>query len=225
MDLLRKYTLIFFDLDGLLVNTEDLHFQAYQKMCKDRGFDLPWDFKTYCYIAHGSSEGLKEAVYKEFPALYEKEPNWSVLYAEKKKAYLWVLEKGNISLMPGVDRILEFVKQNAIRSSVVTNSAKELTDAICKKLPALASLPNWITREDYQNSKPSPDAYLEALKRHAKPDDKVIGFEDTVRGWRALNLAGIEGVVVSSSLHEDFQEELSQNKVAQFYSFDELSLS
>ncbi len=225
MDLLQKYTLIFFDLDGLLVNTEDLHFQAYQKMCRDRGFILPWDFKTYCHIAHGSSEGLKEEIYKEFPGLYAKEPDWPVLYAEKKKAYLWVLGKGKIALMPGVDKVLEFVKSFSIRSCVVTNSAKELTDAICKKLPALQSLPNWVTREDYQSSKPSPDAYLEAMKRHAKLGDKIIGFEDTVRGWRALHLAGVEGVVISSCLHDSFQKELNQNEVTQLSSFNELALS
>ena len=225
MDVLQKYSLIFFDLDGLLVNTEDLHFQAYQKMCRDRGFTLPWDFKTYCHIAHGSSEGLKEEIYKEFPGLYAKEPDWAVLYAEKKKGYLSILEEGKIALMPGVARVLEFVRSSSIRSCVVTNSAKELTDAICEKLPALKSLPNWITRGDYKGSKPLPDAYLEAKKRHAKSEDKIIGFEDTLRGWKALHAAGIEGVVISALLHEGFQKELDQNGVVQLSSFDELLLS
>ena len=90
-------------------------------------------------------------------------------------------------------------------------------------LPILRSLPNWITREDYKRAKPAPDGYLVAKARYTKPGDKIIGFEDTVRGWKALHSAGIEGVVVSSCLTPAFQKELEPYQVLQVSSFSELS--
>src|SRR3990167_8292628 len=108
MDWIQQYSFILLDFDGLLVNTEALHFRAYQKMCADRGFALTWDFSKYASIAHSSAEGLRLSIYADFPALNNQEPDWTVLYAEKKKAYQDLLLLGEIQLMPGVDLFLSF---------------------------------------------------------------------------------------------------------------------
>ena len=34
MDWIKKYQLFLFDFDGLLVNTEEMHFLAYKQMCE-----------------------------------------------------------------------------------------------------------------------------------------------------------------------------------------------
>jgi HAD superfamily hydrolase (TIGR01509 family) len=202
--LLQNYDFIVFDFDGLLVNTEHLHFQAYQKMCFDRGFTLSWDFARYCSIAHVSSEGIQKQIYEDFPLLKQQEPNFSVLYAEKKKAYEEMLAQGKISLMPGVERCLDTIRRQKIRSCIVTNSFRKQVEKICEQIPLLQAIPFQITREDYVNPKPCPDAYLAALQRYANPQDKVLGFEDTIRGYRALQSAGIEGVLIANKCPEGF---------------------
>ena len=85
---INEFDLFLFDLDGLLVDTEYLHYQSYQKMCLDRGFVLPWDFVGYCSMAHTGSDLFQKEVYKVFPNLYEQEPNWTVLHQEKQRAFL-----------------------------------------------------------------------------------------------------------------------------------------
>lgn len=84
MNRLQKYALYLLDLDGLLVNTEQLHYEAYVQMCEARGFQLDLTFAAYCEIAHRSAQGIEQHIYAHFPALHAKEPRWSVLYAEKK---------------------------------------------------------------------------------------------------------------------------------------------
>ena len=222
MDKIENYDLVFFDFDGLLVNTEHLHYLAYQRMCSSRGKHLDWDFIKYCLIAHGSSEGLRQEIYANFPDLYEKEPNWAILYAEKKEAYQKIIREGHVKLMPGVDKILMLLKEKGIRTCVVTNSFFEQIDEIRSQIPLLQILNCWITREDYQCPKPSPDPYIAARKKYAKQGDQILGFEDSLRGWQSLNTAEIEGVVISDCLHISFQEQLMQKKVVQFSSFDEL---
>ncbi len=225
MNKIENYDLVFFDFDGLLVNTEHLHFSAYQEMCLSRGKQLNWDFTKYCLVAHGSSEGLRKEIYADFPDLYEKEPDWSVLYAEKKLAYQKKLQEGHVELMPGVDKMLVLLKEKGIRSCVVTNSFFEQIAEIRSQIPLLQTLDNWITREDYQLSKPAPDPYIAARKKYARPGDKIVGFEDSVRGWQSLDAAGIEGIVISSCLHSSFQEQLIEKNVVQFSSFNEFLLS
>jgi HAD superfamily hydrolase (TIGR01509 family) len=61
-----------------------------------------------------------------------------------------------------------------------------MTDAITKHIPLLQKIPHWITREDYQEAKPSPQGYLKAIEKFAHPQDQIIGFEDSPRGLQAL---------------------------------------
>ncbi len=217
---LSNYNFVFFDFDGLLVNTEHLHFEAYKNMCLSRGFILPWNFLKYCSIAHTSAEGLRKEIYREFPALYEQEPNWSVLYEEKKEAYKNLLDLGTVQLMPGVEQLFFQLESLKIPSCVVTNSFKKQIDRIREQLPILEKIPYWVTREDYKAPKPSPDPYLVAKSTYALPTDRIIGFEDSIRGMQALVDAGIEGIVISSCLDESMQKQL--NNVVWKHSFLEL---
>ena len=81
---IHQFQLFLFDFDGLLVNTEELHFLAYKKMCSNRGFNFDWSFERYCESANYIADLLKHELYEKFPLLYEMEPSWDVLYAEKK---------------------------------------------------------------------------------------------------------------------------------------------
>ncbi len=184
MDWILNYQLYLFDLDGLLVNTEEIHFEAYRKMLKDRGFQLPWDFAKYFSIAQQDAEAPKRYIYAEFPALQKEEPDWSVLYAEKKKCYQELLEQMEAPLMPGAADFLEKLENK--KKVVVTHSALCFVEALRRKNPRLNLIEHWITREDYTHPKPAPDGYLKAIELFAKPGDAIIGFEDSSRGLRAL---------------------------------------
>lgn len=191
MQWIQKYDLFLFDFDGLLVNTEELHFAAYREMCRRRGYDLKWTLSQFFQAAHFDSAGLKKAIYQEFPALFEQEPRWEVLYAEKKQSYEQLLEKGDLTLMPGVEEVLIALEKAGKKRCVVTNSAKVQIDLIKQKIPVLNTIPHWFTRENYKEPKPHPECYLMAMKQLGQPNDRVIGFEDSTRGLTALRDAGV----------------------------------
>lgn len=105
---------VLFDLDGLLVNTEKLHFSAYKKILDRRGFFLNWDFSTFCRIAHKGVNSLQNAVYDYLPQLQKKFPDWKEIYQDKKEAYLQILKEEKIECMPGVDRLLQVIKKKKL---------------------------------------------------------------------------------------------------------------
>ncbi len=222
MDYLKKYTLFLFDFDGLLVNTEHLHFEAYRLMCKNRGFALSWDFTKFCSIAHKDDTGLQKQIYAELPSLHQMESNWSILYAEKKAYYQSLLQEGNLSVMPGVETMLSHLASLDKKRCVVTNSTRTQIDLIKERLAILQTIPHWFTREDYQRSKPAPDGYLKALSTLSTSSDTCIGFEDTLRGYTALQRASIPGIVISSVLSEEMRQNLLEQKAEIYSSFTEL---
>ena len=67
MKWVNDFQLFLFDLDGLLVNTENIHYQAYIDMLQRRGFNLDWSFLKFCTVAHFDDNSLKEGIYALFP--------------------------------------------------------------------------------------------------------------------------------------------------------------
>ncbi|MES2345404.1 MAG: HAD family phosphatase [Chlamydiota bacterium] len=186
MEWIHKFDLFLFDFDGLLVDTERLHYQAYLFLCYNHGFELGWDFERYCKIAHSDAHALRKALYNEFPDLLKEQPDFRVLYEEKKRIYIEILKERTLELMPGAAELLTALAGAGIRRIIATHSPKEQIDIIRAKQPLLLSIPDVITREDYENPKPAPDAYLTAIAKVSKPGDRIIGFEDSLRGLTAL---------------------------------------
>lgn len=210
---------IFFDFDGLLVNTEHLHFEAYRQMMLQNDASFPWDFPTFASVAHKSSTGLRKMITAHAPKLVEQK-GWDTLYNEKKACYQALLKQGCLELMSGAEEILNRVKESKIPHCVVTNSTKEQVELIQEHLPILKQIPLWVTREDYDNPKPAPDGYLKAIEL-LKASGKMVGFEDALRGIRSLQGAKIDPILICSPDHPQM-EEVSHEDFPHFSSFHQM---
>jgi beta-phosphoglucomutase len=184
----------FFDFDGLLASTEKIHFHAYKLMLLNHGYTLPWNFTTYCSFAHQSTSFFANSIYKLFPDLQKKEPDWMVLREQKQQIYLDLLDKEPVDLMPGVERFLELLTIHNKPMYVVTNAPKIQVEKIRRHQPVLNCFRAWVTREYYKHPKPSPEGYLKALQMLGNSMCKGVGFEDSVKGVQALLNSPLEPV-------------------------------
>jgi beta-phosphoglucomutase len=196
MEWIDSFDLFLFDFDGLLVDTEILHLRAYQMMCEQRGYTLPWDLDQFFQKAHGSAIGIREGIKALFPGMFERGVTWDVLYAEKKQFYEALLFTGNLTLLPGVEPLLKELARKNKKRCVVTNSTLRQIELIRSQIAVLNTIPRWVTRESYENPKPAPDGYLTALRELKSEGDRVIGFEDSMRGYDSLKAAGVETAVL-----------------------------
>lgn len=221
MDWIKNYDLFLFDFDGLLVNTEELHYLAYKEMMRARGVHLTWSFERYCKSAHYATSTFRSDMFIDFPELAAQDPSWTHLYQEKQKAILELLKQGAVQLMPGVEKLLASLQKSHIPHSVVTHSPDELVNIVRKQHAILDQIPYWITRHDYANPKPDPECYQLAIQRYGKPGNRVIGFEDTPRGLTALLGSGAEAVFVTSIGYSELNDFL-QKGVRHYKSFLDL---
>ena len=183
-----------FDLDGLLVDSEPMHYTAFTNTAKSFGYTVPWDFRTYCQKAHTQSLGLKKAFLELFP---QAEDKWHEIYHQVKLNFSSLINMSPLELMPGVDEFLDMLILKDKKLAVVTNSSTPMVLAIMSKQPLLKKIPLWITREDYINAKPAPDGYLKALDILKISPSRACGFEDSPRGVMSLKAAGVKHFHIS----------------------------
>jgi beta-phosphoglucomutase len=218
MKWIQQFQLFLFDFDGLLVKTEHLHYQAYVNVLKEHGHELRLSFANFCALAHLNATAWKEALYANVEGL---KIDWDLLYKEKKEAYLSLVASGKVELMPGVEKLLKALQEARIRRCVVTHSIYEHVNLIRKTLPILQTLEHWITREDYEKPKPHPECYLKAIDLYGKSGDRIIGFEDSARGFKALQATPALPVLICSS-HHPLLEIAIEGKGLHFESFENI---
>jgi HAD superfamily hydrolase (TIGR01509 family) len=205
MDWTDKFDLFLFDFDGLLVDTEELHFKAYQMLCQGRGYKLPWDINRFFELAHADAFAVRKELQRLFSQMFE-DASWDVLYAEKKKYYEALLGSGSLSLLPGVESLLKKLAEQSKKRCVVTNSTLRQVESIKSQIPVLQTIQHWFTRESYERPKPAPDGYLAALRELKADGDRVIGFEDSMRGYISLQEAGVStSVLICQPSHPQLQ--------------------
>lgn len=219
--MLLDYEAYFFDFDGLLANTEMLHFKAYKTLLHSKGFHLDWDFATYVSFAHQKTEIFAKAIYSLFPSLEEIQPNWMLLREEKQAIYQDLLYHTPIDLMPGVAEMLTLLQKHNKALYVVTNAPKVQIEAIMEHKPFLKIIPTWITREYYIHPKPSPECYIKATSLHSNKPFKGAGFEDSVKGLQALEGSALDAFLIYPSYYPQGQIQ-PKASTRRFSSFIEL---
>ncbi len=197
---LEKFQLVCFDFDGLLVDTEPLHHEAYSLAALHYNVPLELDFASYKELSHNKIPGLLENyVRTRYPHFTTP---WLELRSYAKEIYRSSLEQKGAPLMPGAEEVLSFLQERQIDFCVVTNSVEKEISLILPHHSALQKIPLWITKEKYKNPKPSPDGYLTARAQFPHiPQEKIVGLEDTLRGIEALKAADITAILVGEKGH------------------------
>lgn len=203
---IKDKKLVCFDFDGLLVDTEPLHHEAYMTCLESLGFPLPLDFSIYCMIAHSKNRKLfEETVKAKHPSFPY---TWEEVRAIKTKIYRDLLKAGKVLPMEGAAALVEHLHKQGIETCIVTNSERCDVEEIANHLPFLKTISPWITREDYKLPKPSPDGYLAILKKKNIDADQALGLEDSQKGITALQNASIPHLLINPLAPKDLERSL-----------------
>lgn len=190
----RAVPAVCFDLDGTLVDSEPLQWEAYRRVLAPFGVDMGLDEYRRRFVAVAG--GAEYAC-----ARYALPIDAATLRARKTAVYRELIA-GGVPPMPGAVACLERLR-GAWRLAVVTNSTRAEADVLLHALGSRALLDAVIAREDYAAAKPAPDAYRAAAAALDRAPADCIAVEDTPRGLEAARAAGMRVVVVPSALTAD----------------------
>jgi HAD superfamily hydrolase (TIGR01509 family) len=184
---------IFWDNDGVLVDTEGLYRNAVYDVYQSFGFDF--DEATYQHTrAAGMSSwqpaidaGATHKVISQMKEIRSRLYHESIANARRAKGFF----------IPGVSKVLEALSKTYLMA-IVTMATRHEVDISHMGGGMIRFMRFVLTVEDVNEYKPHPEPYLKALKvANANPDESLV-VEDSEQGLKSAIAAGIPCIVVKN---------------------------
>lgn len=204
---------VIFDLDGVLIDSEGLQYQAYAQVLERFGVSVTAEEYARHWIATGL--GPEYAV-----ETYRLPVDAQQLRALKQPVYHEILRR-QVRLMPGAIEALARL-HTRFPLGLATNSNRADVSFVVDQFGFGRFFASIVTREDYMLPKPNPDAYVRAAAGLNLSPHVCVVVEDSYRGVLAAHRAGAVPVAVPNRLTRTNDFSLA---VAVFGSLDDLTVS
>jgi beta-phosphoglucomutase len=184
---------ICFDFDGTLVDSEHLHYAAWQAELQLFGCS----FEQCDYLSRFSGVSTY-ATASALIQMYQLSIATQQLADQKTARFLALLETELPMPVSGADELLHQIQQTELQVALVTGSYRREIEPMLNKLGWRDLFSCIITRDDVQQAKPDPEPYLTALKRLNINAAECLALEDSATGLKSADAAGLIVLAVTT---------------------------
>ena len=174
---------VVFDMDGLMLNTEDVFDLAGKQLLERRGLEMtdvirhsmlgrrPVDAFNALKLHTGMSDRIEDLMY-ETKELFED------------------IAENSLATMPGLHDVLELIESLDLPRAVATSSPRAYMTPLLERFELLHRFHFTLTAEDVTHGKPHPEIYQMAASRLNVLPTEMLVLEDSETGTRAAHAAG-----------------------------------
>lgn len=182
---MKKIEAFIFDLDGVLTDTAEYHYQAWKRLADEEG--LPFNRRDNEKLRGVSRRASLELILKDRPVSEEKIREMM----ERKNGYYRSHLEGmdEKDLLPGAVDILEKLKSKGCRLALA--SASKNAPTVVKRLKIGSYFEVIADGNSVEKTKPAPDLFLFVSEKLNLLPEKCIVVEDAEAGIAAAKAAGM----------------------------------
>lgn len=178
----------------MIVDTEGPIFEAWQRIYRERGHELPRErwltiigtatatFDPVLDLGQRLGETLNREEFDQLERLYYREAT------------------ATQTILPGVQRYLHEAHRRGLKTAIASSSSRKWVDEHLQRLQLAGEFEVLACREDVTLTKPDPALYQLALQRLQVGPEQAIALEDSSNGIRAAKAAGIYCVAVPNGM-------------------------
>lgn len=173
---------VFFDMDGLLVDSEPLWLDSEREITAQYGY--AWQPEDQVACLGGPLTRLGQYMFDKCNQVQS--PQYFTqriidMQAEKMRR--------DLPLMPGALNLIQELQAHGVKTALVSASPRIIVDAVLAGVgPEL--FPFSISSDDVIRTKPFPDAYLLAAQKSESAIENSLIFEDSLTGMNAATSSG-----------------------------------
>jgi HAD superfamily hydrolase (TIGR01509 family) len=173
---------VFFDMDGLMVDSEPEWLQSEIDVTAPYGYTWLEEDQIACLGGPLSRVGqymFDKCGQQNSPEFFTQ----SLIDTQAAKM------RGNTPTMPGAVELVRELQSHGVKTALVSASPRNIVDAVLDNL-GHDLFPFSISSDDVVNTKPHPDGYLKAAAISQSEINNCLIFEDSLTGMKAATSSG-----------------------------------
>lgn len=186
---------VIFDLDGVLVSTDELHYQGWKALADREGiyFDRMINNRLRGVSRMASLEIVLEKAEKSYTQEEKEE-----MCAYKNGIYVDLLDSlTEDDILDNAGAVLTELRGKGLKLAI--GSSSKNTKKILNRIGLIDSFDAIADGTDITHSKPDPEVFLCAAKKLGVDPEKCAVIEDAVSGIQAAKAAGMLGCAVGDA--------------------------
>jgi beta-phosphoglucomutase len=196
---------VIFDFDGIIVDTEPLHYKAFQEILVPLGMGYSWEEYLERYMGFDDRDAFKESFSAAGRQLSAAE--LKTLMDDKAEAFLRIVAVG-VAPYPGVVELIRSIS-GTLPLALCSGALRSDIDPILAQLGLVGAFDALVTADEVAASKPDPESYRLAVQRLQElfpgriNPARSLAVEDTPAGILSATGAGLRVLAVTNSYPED----------------------
>ncbi|GGG39800.1 ABC transporter ATP-binding protein [Croceivirga lutea] len=208
---------VLFDMDGVIINSEPLHYKAYHQMFKDFGITV--DASLYESFTGMATLPICQILVDHFNLDYEAKE----LVARKRSHFKDLFfNDPDLQLIDGVLERIQDYYENGLTLVLASSASMPNINNVFKRFNLDQYFVAKLSGADLQQSKPHPEIFNKAAAASGHKKENCMVIEDSTNGIIAAKAAGIYCVGYDSpnSKNQDYSQ---ADKV--IHSFEEIAFT
>jgi beta-phosphoglucomutase len=181
---------VIWDVDGTLVDTAELHFQAWCVLARE--LDEPFSRADFARTFGWRNPDIIPLLFRG-PHTPER---IAALGDRKEELYRDEAKKG-VELLPGVGSLLAALAHAGCAQAVGSSAPRRNLDLILEITQTDRFFGAVVSMEDTERGKPDPQVFLLAAKKLGVPPRRCVVLEDAPVGVQAAKAGGMKAVGVT----------------------------
>ena len=196
--------LIIFDLDGVLINTKELHYSTLNESLND-DYKISWDEHLCEYDGLKTNQKLDLLTIKKGLPIDEHKKVWE----KKQKLTIDILKDTESS--ENLIQVMKKLSESGYKIACCSNSVKKTVLLVLSKLGIIEYFDVIMSNEDVLNSKPHPEMYWKTISKIGVLPENTLIIEDSPFGLLAANRSNSHVMRVSTP--DDVTYQNIKNKI------------
>lgn len=174
---------VIFDMDGVLIDSEPIHYQSNVTLLKRLSVEFPYDY--YKKFIGSTCSYMWECIARDFNL--DKSPQW--LNTEGNKICEEIVRKQGYPPVKGAKELVKSIWEAGYKLAVASSSALPTIRSNMEAQGLTGYFDELVSGEDVENPKPAPDVFIKAAKMLGVSPNECLVIEDSRNGVLAAKAA------------------------------------
>jgi beta-phosphoglucomutase family hydrolase len=192
MDSKRQPAAIIWDMDGVIVDSAQVHFRAWRSIFHSRNVGFTYEDFRHTFGQRNDNIITTILGKKVAPELV------ATIAREKEERFRSLVEE-ELEPFPGAIELIQSLNRAKFPLALASSAPMQNIELILDKLGLKKCFPVIVSSEEVSKGKPDPEIFLTAAKRlNVEPGDCLV-IEDAVAGVTAAKAAGMKCIAVTNT--------------------------